>query len=254
MPTTALLFVAYTTLGFGAESIEFVGGFAERAAKIVKHPTVHTSTAWESIDADLGLFEWLIDHPSAAATLWSEIGLPVGTVDLLADGWRSRDPDGVTLEFHRIHQSSGLRGYYCKATAPTGAIPRTVTAEFVMIHQVGATVPAVGGQPIDRLEAWVSAEGAALRMLMKLVNGAATNIVVRSLRETKLYFTLAAKIAERRPQWAKSALAKRPGVLATTDLAQFDKLVQSAAQRPVARASTTSKPASLSQTTKTTTR
>ena len=119
MPATAWFFVA---VGFvGGESMEFVGPYAERAAQIVKRPTIHTATGWEPVNADVGLFEWLIDHPVAMATLWKDLGLKVGSVEILADGWRSRDPDGVLMDVHRIHHSAGLRAYYCKATAPAGA-------------------------------------------------------------------------------------------------------------------------------------
>jgi hypothetical protein len=257
MPTTAWFFIAFGLfrVGSNTESVEFVGAFAERAAQIVKRSTVHTTTAWEVVDADVGLFEWLIDHPSAAAALWKDLGLTVGSVEVLSDGWSSRDPDGISIEFHRLHQSVGLRAYYCKATAPTGAIPRTVTVEIVLVHRLMFTAASDGVQPIDRLEAWVSAEGAALRLIMKLANGATTNAVVRSLRETKLYFALAAKIAERRPQWARAALIKRPGRFSAEEFSQFeDHLKRAAAARPNVPSQRSFSPLDLIQTSGTTPR
>jgi hypothetical protein len=234
MRTIAGTLVAYAALtgAARAEQIEFHGAFAERAAKIVERPTVHAATSWEPVDADLAVFEWLIDHPAAAGSLWKDLGLEVGAVEVLADGWRSRDPDGVVLEFHRLHESAGKRGYYCKATAPTGAIPRTVTVEFVVLHQIqlaeGPGIP----QPVDHMEAWVSAQGAALRLMMKIADGAMTRAVLRSLRETKLYFASVARFAERRPEWATGALRKRQAFLSSEDLVQFDACVRRAAQTP----------------------
>jgi len=246
MPATAWFFVAFGLIG--GDSMEFVGPCAERAAQIVKRPTIRTATGWEPVNADVGLFHWLIDHPIAAATLWKDLGVKVGSVELLPDGWRSRDPDGVIMEIHRVHRSAGLRAYYCKATAPAGAIRRSVTVEFVIIHQSVVTSTSNGAQPVDRLEAWVSAEGAALRLIMKLANGAATSAVVRSLRETKLYFSMAAKIAERRPQWAQSALVKQPVVLSQEEFAQFEEhLKRAAATTPVAVRSMTTDSSSLKQ-------
>lgn len=246
MPTTVWFFVAFGLIG--GDSVEFVGPCAERAAQIVKRPTIHTATGWEPVNADVGLFHWLIDHPVAAATLWTELGLKVGSVELLPDGWRSRDPDGVVMEFHRVHRSAGLRGYYCKATAPVGAMRRSATIEFVIIHQLVVTSPSNRAQPVDRLEAWVSAEGAALRLIMKLANGAATNAVVRSLRETKLYFSTVARIAERRPQWARSAFVKQPDVLSQDEFAQFEAhLKRATAMEPIAAQPRTHESSSVTQ-------
>src|SRR4051812_43249011 len=111
MPTTARMLAAFCVIAASAraDSVEFSGAFAARAREIVKRPTVHTATAWEAIDADASLFGWLVDHPAAAGTLWKELGLEIGVVEMLSDGWRSRDPDGVVLEFHRLHQSAGTR-------------------------------------------------------------------------------------------------------------------------------------------------
>jgi hypothetical protein len=253
MLATAWFLVAFGLIG--GDSMEFVGPTAERAAQIVKRPTIHTATDWEPVNADVGLFEWLIDHPAATATMWKDLGVKIGSVELLPDGWRSRDPDGVLMEFHRVHQSAGLRAYYCKATAPAGTIRRSVTVEFVIIHRLGTTSTSDMTQPVDRLEAWVSAEGAALRFIMKLANDAATNAVLRSLRETKLYFAMAAKIAERRPQWAQSALVKQPAVISQDEFAQFEeRLKRAVAARPIAARSTTSDSTSLTPTASTASR
>jgi hypothetical protein len=251
MPTTVWFLVASSLLplGTGFESVEFAGAYAEHAALIVKRPTIQTATAWETVNADVGLFEWLIDHPMAAAALWKDLGLKVGSVELLSDGWRSRDPDGVSIEFHRVHRSVGLRAYYCKATAPTGTIPRTVSVEFVIVHRLATSAASDGVQAIDRLEAWVSADGAALRLIMKLAKGAATRAVVRSLRETKLYFALVAKIAERRPKWAQEAIVRRPDVLSNAEISQFEEhLKRAAAVRSSAASSIAPPSTSLTQT------
>jgi hypothetical protein len=225
MPTTARILIALGVLApvASAGSVEFSGPFAQRAAAIVKRPTVHTVGAWEIVDADADLTTWFIDHPAAAGALWKEAGVEIGDVELLADGWRSRDPDGLVLDVYRLHQSAGLRAYYCKAVAPTRGIPRSVTAEFVLIHQIHVSEGTNGlRQSMDRMEAWVSADGAGLRVIMRLANGAVQRAVARSLRETKIYFAKAAKLAERRPQWTRDTLVKRPCFLSNDDFTALD--------------------------------
>jgi len=219
MPSSAALLSAICSLALASDgtAIEFSGPFANRAAAIVKHSTIHAATPWEAVPADADLYGWMIDHPAASAAVWSAIGLQVGTVETLPDGWRSRDPDGFVFEFRRIHYSVGIRGYYCRATAPTGAIPRTATIEIVLLHRVGASE----GVAVDRLEAWVSAEGSALRFMMKMAKGAVSNAVVRALKETRQYFALAARIAERRPEWARTAVIGRPGAMTAAETAEL---------------------------------
>jgi len=241
MPTPARVLTAFFLLAAGAraDAVEFSGSYAERAARIVKRPTIHATTSWEAVDADPKLFEWFLDHPAAAGALWKDLGLEVGSVEVLADGWRSRDPDGVVLEFHRLHRSAGMRGFYCKASVPTRAFPREVTAEFVLVHQVHIPDGESGGQqPIDRMETWVSAEGAALRLVMRVANGALKNAVIRSLRETKLYFTSIARIASGRPTWAANAVVKHPSFLTGDDVQQFGEHLMRIADSRAARSST----------------
>ena len=227
MPTAAWLLSAVASGLLAADGIEFTGPFASRSAQIVKRPTVRAATSWEAIDSDVDFYGWMLDHPTAAAALWNAFGLEVGTVEMLPDGWRSREPDGLVLEFRRLHHSAGIRAYYCRATTPTGAIPRTATAEIVLIHDLRTVAMNDGThRSMDRLEAWVSAEGAALRLVMKLAKGALANSVVRALRETRQYFALAAKMASRRPEWARAAVTKRPGLLRQEEAIAFDGHLQ----------------------------
>jgi hypothetical protein len=222
MPTAVWLIPAIAGL-LASDGVEFTGPNAVRAAQIVKRPTVRAATPWQTVEADADFFSWMLDHPTAAAALWNAVGLETGTVEMLPDGWRSREPEGVVLEFRKLHRSSGIRAYYCRATAPTGAIPKTATAEIVLIHDLRSIATSDGTvRSMDRLEAWVSAEGAGLRLVMKLARGAMSNAVEKALRETRQYFALAAKMASRRPDWAREAVTKRPGLLAASDAVEFE--------------------------------
>jgi hypothetical protein len=93
-------------------------------------------------------------------------------------------------------------------TTGTRVLGQKLQGEAVLVHRLEAD-PSDGFGSMHRIEAYVSVRGAALQWAMRLARGAAVRAVEQACRETLLYFSLLARLVERRPRWAADAVKRQ---------------------------------------------
>lgn len=209
------------------------GPYRERVLTILNRPILHRRGPAEIFPCYPALFEWLLDHPAWVAEYWRQLGLLVSPVELLKDGYRCREGERSTAQFHVVYSSPEMRIVYCVGETRRPPLPGSLRAEMVVVHRYRFSRQPDGTYLlVQQLEGFVVADGTAVKTIMKLTRSSCEELVDHCLQDLMVYFSVMCRVIQVRPSWSLQALTRVRSSFAANEAADFEALLRQIPVQP----------------------
>jgi len=183
--------------------------FREAVSRVIREATLVARAAPEEFE--LGVYDWLLEHPDRASVAWRRLGIPCARIIDLGQGrYGWSDGEGTDVSWRTVVRADNVHVWFAEGQAKLGPMVPAVSFRAVAIlHHVrraGAT-----GRPVVTQEAtvYLHTDSKAASLIAKCLGPAAPRLADQGAGQLLLFFSGLTRYFAEHPDEMERLLAAR---------------------------------------------
>jgi hypothetical protein len=192
----------------GVPLAEIAPAYRERMRHVLVEPTLHSRGPVEVFRGNPGFYEWLLNHPDKAVTMWRRLGARCTDIHDRGNGrFAYTDPHGSDIAWETVHRGPGERIWYAEGAASPGAFFPLAPVRAVVVLRYTQTPDAYGRVVFHhQAELWMQTDSKAAALMAKLVGNSAPRLAEQCVGQLELFFSGMVFYMERHPERIESVV------------------------------------------------
>ncbi|MEY4395753.1 MAG: hypothetical protein RL595_3002 [Planctomycetota bacterium] len=174
-----------------------------RVAEITAKPTILVKGQAETFTCDPNTYEWLLENPHRAVTMWKLLGAKCSPIEQEESGrYYSRDGSGTDMKFCLLANAEGLKVWLAEGQGKAGPLMPVVPIKSVIVHQYKRRMQE--GTVTHKTTVYAITDSKSLTLLTKALGPSVPMLARKSVSQMQMFFGALAWYLERNPDRAES--------------------------------------------------
>lgn len=195
-------------------------GARESVKKVIEQPTLSSRGPMEVFRGDPEFYDWLLDHPDRAVTMWRRLGAQCVSIDDLGKGrfgWS--DGKGSVVHWETVCAQDDMRIWYAEGKFKPDPLLPTVPVRAVVVLRYQH-----GRDSRDRLlirhqaDLYAQTDSKLAKMVARLLGPSAPHMAEQGLEQLEMFYSALVWYLEQYPEQAEKLLG--PSTKTASSLAQ----------------------------------
>jgi hypothetical protein len=162
----------------------------ESVRKVLDKPTLATRGPAEVFRCHPGMYQWLLEHPDSAISLWRVLGARVTDIENRGNGrFGYRDENGSDVHWDTVLRLPGLRVWYAEGQIkPAFLVPRS-HVEVVIVLSYRETTEEHGRTALrHQMHLLVKTDSRAVALAARLLGGSAPKLAEQYMEQLQMFY------------------------------------------------------------------
>jgi hypothetical protein len=177
--------------------------WSDRIGEITAKPTIFVKGQAETFTCDPNTYEWLLENPHRAVTMWKLLGAKCSPIEQEGSGkYYSRDGSGTDMKFYLLANAEGLKVWLAEGQGKAGPLMPVVPIKAVIVHQYKRRMQE--GTVTHKTTVYAITDSKSLTLLTKALGPSVPMLARKSVSQMQMFFGALAWYLERNPDRAES--------------------------------------------------
>lgn len=180
-------------------------GWHEKVRAVITEPTLSARGLAEVFNCDPVTYEWLLENPNHAVTMWKMLGAKCSGIEMESPGnFYSRESSGNNIQFHLITDRDGLKVWYAHGVGKPAALLPAIPVQAVIVMQYQESV--INKSVKQQMTVYAKTESKAAAMVSKAFGSSTTGMMEKTVGQMQMFFGALPWYLERNPERAENLL------------------------------------------------
>lgn len=181
--------------------------FREPIARVMREATLVARAAPEEFD--LGIYEWLLEHPDRASLAWRRLGIPCAKIRDLGQGrfgWA--DGEGTEVSWQTVIRAPNVHVWLAEGEAKLGPmVPAVRFRAVAILHHVRRADSAGRAVVTQETTIYLHTDSKAASLIARILGPAAPRLADQGAAQLLLFFSGLTRYFTEHPAEIESLLA-----------------------------------------------